>query len=530
LLKNELNRISDINMSNDELIFLEEDSTESDGDIPDSKYKPWKILVVDDEEQVHTVTNMVLGEFSFDGRQLEIIHAYSGHEALEMFHKHHDIAICLLDVVMETDRAGLDVVQQVRDKMKNVYTRIVLRTGQPGQAPEDEVIKKLDINDYKDKTELTHSKLHTLIYSCLRSYRDIIALDNTRKGLEQVINASNSVFSHHFTGEFAQGILQQFSSLMQFDDHAVYAVEDGLAAHSSKGELRIVEGIGEFDHHCGDNLDLYLPEKMKAQLKEQHTSFMTIHTENAFLASNLIDKKQKNILYLKKKGDSTALQRKLLDIFSHNVLIAFQNLYLLEDIEKAQREMVYLLAESIESRSKETGYHLKRVSSLSYLIANALELDEELALKIHRSSPLHDLGKVAIPDAILNKPGKLTTEEFEIMKTHAQIGHDIIMNSEQELCVTGRMIALEHHERWDGDGYPNGKKGDEISIEGRITAVADVFDALTCKRCYKDAWSIDDVFDYMRKNSGSQFDPKIIDILLIKEADIRMIYQQYAEP
>ncbi len=144
--------------------------------------------------------------------------------------------------------------------------------------------------------------------------------------------------------------------------------------------------------------------------------------------------------------------------------------------------MVYLLAESIESRFKETGFHLKRVANLSFLLASALGVDEDLALNIHRASPLHDLGKVAIPDAILNKPGKLTSDEFEIIKTHAQIGHDIIMSSEHELCVTGRMIALEHHERWDGNGYPNGKKGNEISVEGRITAVADVFDALTCIR------------------------------------------------
>ncbi|MCP3849691.1 MAG: DUF3369 domain-containing protein [Gammaproteobacteria bacterium] len=517
-------------MSDNELIFLDEGSKDSDRAVLDSRHVPWKVLVVDDEEQVHIVTRMVLGEFSFDGRQLEIIHAYSGNEAIELFHKYRDIAICLLDVVMETDTAGLDVVRQVRDKIKNIYTRIVLRTGQPGQAPEDEVIKELDINDYKDKTELTHSKLHTLIYSCLRSYRDIIALDNTRKGLEQVIRASNNVFSHRFTGEFAQGILQQFSSLMQFDEHAAYAIDDGLAAHSAKGKLLIVEGIGQFDQHCGDDLEFYLPEEMKVQLNEQNTSFMTIHTENAFLASNLIDKKQKNILYLKKKGSSTTLQRKILDIFSHNVLVAFQNLYLLEDIEKAQREMVYLLAESIESRSKETGFHLKRVANLSYLLASALGVDEDMALKIHRASPLHDLGKVAIPDAILNKPGKLTSDEFEIMKTHAQIGHDIIMSSEQELCVTGRMIALEHHERWDGNGYPNGKKGNEISVEGRITAVADVFDALTCTRCYKSAWSIDDVFYYMRENSGSQFDPNIIDVLLMNEMEVRQIYQQYSEP
>ena len=172
--------------------------------------------------------------------------------------------------------------------------------------------------------------------------------------------------------------------------------------------------------------------------------------------------------------------------------------------------------------------HLQRVAEISSLLAVALGLDEELTLKIYRSSPLHDLGKIAISDNILNKPGKLTEEEFEIMKTHSQIGHDMILKSDRELCQTGRVIALEHHEHWDGRGYPNAKKGEEISIEGRIVAVADVFDALSCKRCYKEAWEISEVFAYMKEKSSTQFDPQIIDVLLDNETEIREIYVKYA--
>jgi response regulator RpfG family c-di-GMP phosphodiesterase len=444
-----------------------------------------------------------------------------------MFREHADIAICLLDVVMETDSAGLDLVSKIRIDLNNHITRIVLRTGQPGQAPEESVIKTYDINDYKDKTELTRLKLHTLIYSCLRSYRDIISLEHTRKGLEHVIRASNNVFSSH-AGEFAQGILQQFTSLMRFGNNAFYAIEDGLAASTHQGILRVVEGIGEFTSLKGKLLDDILPKSVLEKLNAQEQGFMSIHDKNAFLASSMIDKNRKSILYLQKIGSSTALQRKLLDIFSNNVLIAFQNIHLMEDIDKAQQEMVYLLAEAIETRSQETGFHLQRVAELSLLLAKGLELDEELALKIHRSSPLHDLGKIAIPDEILNKPGKLTIDEFEIMKTHSHIGHDMIIDSERELCQTGRLIAQEHHERWDGAGYPNGKSGEDISIEGRITAVADVFDALSAKRCYKDAWTLDEVFKFMKENSGSQFDPQIIDILLSNENEIRDIYKKYS--
>jgi response regulator RpfG family c-di-GMP phosphodiesterase len=517
-------------MNDDELFFLEEDSEINPlEDSYSTFHPPWKILVVDDEEQIHTVTRLVLRDFSFDDRNLELLHAYSANEALQFLTEHDDIAICLLDVVMETDSAGLDLVSKIRVDLNNSFTRIVLRTGQPGQAPEEDVIKNYDINDYKDKTELTRLKLHTLIYSCLRAYRDIISLNQTRKGLEQVINASNNAFNHCVTGEFAQGILQQFTSLMQFGNNAFYAVENGLAAHSHHGVLRIIEGIGQFHALKGKQLDTILPDEMLEKLHNQKQSFMSFHGDSAFLASSMIDKNRRNILYLQKSGKATALQRKLLDIFSNNVLTAFHNLYLMDDIEKAQQEMVYLLAEAIETRSQETGFHLQRVAELSLLLAVGLNLDEELRVKIHRASPLHDLGKIAIPDGILNKPGKLTTEEFEVMKTHAQIGHDMIINSERELCLTGRLIALEHHERWDGNGYPEGKKGEQISIEGRITAVADVFDALSAKRCYKDAWSLDEVFAFMKENSGSQFDPKIIDLLLKSETEVREIYLKYSE-
>ncbi len=523
-------------MNDDELLFLaDDDETNELENIFGFQHAPWKVLVVDDEEQVHSVTKLVLRDFSFDNRPLELLHAYSAKEALDVFREHKDIAICLLDVVMETDTAGLDVVSQIREELNNRNTRIVLRTGQPGQAPEEEVIKNYDINDYKDKTELTHLKLHTLLYSCLRAYRDMLALEQARLGLEKVIDASNDVFKHQLPSKFAQGILQQFSSLMRFDQHGFYAVEDGLTAQNHNGIWRIIEGIGKFALENNKlaakdrRLDTILPPMLLDELIVQRESFLSVHEHEYFLASSMNGKKNRSLIYLEKSGESTVLQKKILDIFSNNVLTAFQNLYLRADIEKAQQEMVYLLAEAIESRSQETGNHLQRVAELSFLLAKSLNLGEEVSIRIHRASPLHDLGKIAIPDNILNKPGKLTEQEFEVMKTHSQIGHDMIISSERELCQTGRLIALEHHEHWDGNGYPNAKKGEDISIEGRISAVADVFDALCAKRCYKEAWPIDDVFAFMKERADSQFDPQIIATLLKHEIEIREIYNKYAD-
>ncbi|MDF1880871.1 response regulator, partial [Sulfurimonas sp. MAG313] len=140
----------------------------------DTEYKEgWKVLIVDDEEEVHQITRAVLSKFEFEGRGIEMISAYSGHEAIEKLKEHNNVALILLDVVMETDHAGLDAVKRIREELNNRMVRIILRTGQPGSAPEQEVIRDYDINDYKEKTELTASKLYTSVISSLRAYRDI---------------------------------------------------------------------------------------------------------------------------------------------------------------------------------------------------------------------------------------------------------------------------------------------------------------------------------------------------------------------
>lgn len=146
----------------------------------------WKILIVDDEPEVHAVTKLALSDFEFQEKRLEFISAYSGSEATQLINQHPDAAIVLLDVVMETDDAGLKVAQYIRHEAKNHHVRIILRTGQPGQAPERQVIVNYDINDYKSKTELTAQKLFTVVMSSLRSYRDILAIEQSRQGLEKL--------------------------------------------------------------------------------------------------------------------------------------------------------------------------------------------------------------------------------------------------------------------------------------------------------------------------------------------------------
>ena len=182
------------------------------------------------------------------------------------------------------------------------------------------------------------------------------------------------------------------------------------------------------------------------------------------------------------------------------------------EIENTQKEVVFTMGSIGESRSKETGNHVKRVAEYSKLLGLYYGLDEKEAEMLKQASPMHDIGKVAIPDAILNKPGRFDEKEREIMNTHAALGYEMLKHSNRPLLKMAAIVANEHHEKWDGSGYPQGLSGENIHIYGRITALADVFDALGSDRVYKKAWSDEKIFNLFKEEKGKHFDPKLIDI------------------
>lgn len=332
---------------------------------------PWKVLIVDDDLEVHKVTKAVLNEFVYLNRPIELISNYSGAEALQTLEECDDIVLILLDVVMEDNDTGLVVVKKIREELKNNTIQIILRTGQAGKAPELEVVTNYAINDYKEKTELTSQKLYTSIITAIRAYINIKSLE------------------------------------------------------SSKLEIQKLN----------------------------------------------------------------------------------------KEIVETQKEVVFRMGAIGEARSKETGMHVKRVAEYSKTMALYLGVEESKAEILKQASPMHDIGKVAIPDSILNKPGKLTQEEFAIMKTHAQLGYEMLEGSNKAILKVAAIVAHDHHEKWDGTGYPRGLEGKDIHVYGRITAMADVFDALGSDRVYKKAWPDEKIFEFFKEEKGKHFDPEIVDIL-----------------
>ena len=516
-------------MSTDDLMFAPEVPVSQQ----DMVAPPWKVMIVDDEPGIHDVTKLALKSVTFSGRPLVFIDCFSAKEACQAIHQHPDVAVILLDVVMETDHAGLDVAKYVREVAQNQHVRIVLRTGQPGQAPERDVITTFDINDYKEKTELTSIKLFTLIYSCLRAYRDIATIDAGKRGLGHVIEASANIFQLSALDHFSRGVLEQLAALVNAEPGAVLikspASFGALAVSYTDKNWHVVAGTGRYSN-VSDGQDTMTVLAARSDLLEeavkQKRSLFKDQSYAAYFEDRLGNV---NVLLLDGVESIEPIESDLIQLFMRNVSIAFENIHLHQDLEETQREIVCLLGESVERRSQETGNHVRRVAAISELLALAYGLPKEEANILKYASPLHDLGKIAIPDAILNKPGIHTPEETVIMRQHAEIGYRMLVSSKRKVLRAAAVIAHEHHERWDGKGYPQNKFGSDIHIYGRITAVADVFDALSNDRCYKKAWPLEKVLSLFTEEKGKQFDPELVDLLFEKLEEIKAIQTRYQD-
>ena len=229
--------------------------------------------------------------------------------------------------------------------------------------------------------------------------------------------------------------------------------------------------------------------------------------------------------------------RNLLDAHMAHCMLHDQNAVLEDMVQQRTAELtvtrlqiVQRLGMAAEYRDEETGNHILRMSNISALIAQHIGWDKQQCELMLLASPMHDIGKIGIPDNILLKPGKFEPAEWEIMKTHATIGAKLLGGDVSELMQMAREIALSHHEKWDGSGYPNGLAGEDIPMSGRIAAIADVYDALTSTRPYKKAWPFDDAIDFIKENSGKHFDPKVVDVFLSLLPQIKEISELYAEP
>ncbi len=322
---------------NEEVVYAEEEISFAEaGSRDDVVSDGWKIMLVDDEHEIHDVTKLALSEFIFDGRGLTFISAYNAEEAMLLIKENPDVSVILLDVVMETDDAGLRVAKYIREDLGNRMTRIVLRTGQPGVAPEEKVIVAYDINDYKEKTELTRQKLFTTVVSSLRSYSYITSIDNSRNGLIKIIEASSSIFKMRSLEKFVTGVLDQLVTVLQLSKNSLYCQTSGFQTAFSKEDPTILTATGVFKEQVNKNVSEVVPQRILEDLKEAVQSDQSVYYDDrCVLYFHTLDSGD-HMIYL--EGDSSTIEwdKELLELFRDNIGIAFENVY---EFEQMKREL-----------------------------------------------------------------------------------------------------------------------------------------------------------------------------------------------
>ncbi|MBJ7552186.1 HD domain-containing phosphohydrolase [Marinomonas ostreistagni] len=493
-----------------------------------SGLEPWKVALIDDEDDIIAVSEMVLKRLLVDDRPLKFLKAHSAKEAMKLFEENSDIAIAMVDVVMENDHAGLDLVKWIRESHKNTSTRLVLRTGQPGQAPEEDVIRDYDINDYKNKTELNSTRLKTTIYSAIRSYRDIKEVEQGHKGLEDVVNATTRVLQSNSSEEFCAQVYEELKALTADESISLNLYYRNRNVLGQQEYLKMFYDGAQCKMEMSEPLDPY-SKKVAASLQLALDLESDVQTDNSFTCFTQLSKQSECAISIQHDLEFCELTRKLLNVFLTKAAIIFESLSRREDVERTQQELMFILGEAIEQRSKETGCHVRRVSLISEFLARECGLDETMVSLIKHATPMHDIGKIAIPENILHKPAKLDAEEWSTMQTHAQVGYDLLRHSKKSLPIIGANIALYHHEKWNGKGYPAGLKGEDIPIEGRIMALADVIDALAAKRAYKEPWPNSKILELLHEERGQHFDPALCDIAIAKFDEIMALRDVYPD-
>ncbi|MGR5389037.1 HD domain-containing phosphohydrolase [Vibrio crassostreae] len=422
-------------------------------------------------------------------------------------------------VLYENDQIDVNIklISKLRPNLKNLYF----------------------INDYSVTSELIRKDISRIMADFpsinLAEIRDL-SLKQTSEFLKGV-SADDAVLLSHYNTELDQGVYHTYQEVAETLSASSAAPVFALWQFNIVGDV-----LGGYVNHSGSMgeeavsaLDKYVPLNFSTPLvpgdnkrfvfnylamKRHGISTNALPDEAVFInePSSFIRKNFQLLLGL------------LLVIAGLSLIILMQFVTLRQKKELAkknkrilklqkqtlniQKDMIHVLGEAIETRSGETGNHVKRVAKLSALLAKQRGLSHREVEMIEIISPMHDVGKISVPESILDKPGKLTDQEWEVMKLHTTAGYNLLKSGSGDITNLAAIIANEHHERWDGTGYPNGKVGDEIHLFARITAVADVFDALLSARCYKEPWPLDMVVDLFERECGYQFDPQLTKLLL----------------
>ncbi|MBR1167677.1 MULTISPECIES: ATP-binding response regulator [Bradyrhizobium] len=409
----------------------------------DSNARKWKIAVIDDDPAVHDGTRFALSDYSLNGQSLEILSAYSAAEGRKLMAEHRDVAAVLLDVIMETDVAGLELVEFIRNEIRNETVRIILRTGQPGQAPERRVIVQYDINDYKAKTELTADKLFTSLTAALRSYQQLERMVQTRRGLEIIIDAASTLYDFKSMQRLAEGVLTQLASLLNVDCAGILVLRDN---GGNDPELSVLAGSGCYSRFIGTTsskaLDPELREMVEAAFQRRKNEFAD-HRSVIYLRTG---SGREVVVLLQAERELSETDRSLVEIFSSRLSIAFDNVILYQQLQDANTQLEDRVAQRTRAlmqanrRLSAQWLRLQRANGFKNEILGTVahDLKNPLGVILGRTEMLKEListgasesGVVAQVDHIRDATKRLTTMVDHLISDAMADAFDITIRRE----------------------------------------------------------------------------------------------------
>lgn len=423
-----------------------------------------------------------------------VLSGYSEHEIIgqrhSMFHTSEESDTKIADL-WNTILQGNYWHNTIKNRTKSGDYFILDQTIFPLYDAENSITEFMSIGD--DVTELFH-------------YRDFleIELHKNRKNLaetlhfleqyQEALQTSTAVCHMSIDGEIIDAN-ETFCMLLGYEKSSILEMKECLVCEHEDFSIDVIH------HHLQDE------GSFKKEYRYRTKEGLAKTFASVFLPISNTDGKIVEIL---------SIHHNITDLIELN-----------QEILKTQHDVLTVLGEAAETKSEETGSHVKRVAAYTRFLADKYGLDPAHSQMLEMVAPMHDTGKIAIPDAILHKPGQLSVEEMEVMKTHAHRGHQMFSHSERPMMQLAALVALSHHEKYDGSGYPSGLKGEEIPIEGRIVAIADVFDSLGSPRVYKESWPLEKILDYFKEQRSHHFDPKLVDILFENIDDFTAIRDRF---
>lgn len=397
---------------------------------------PWRILIVDDDADVHAVSRLILNKIVFKHRPLELLCAYSAVQARDILLREKNIAVILLDVVMETEDAGLKLVRVIREELKNSDVRIILRTGQPGQAPEERVIVDYDINDYKAKNELTSQKLFTAVISALRAYETIMSLNKTGQGLEKILHSSDSLFKIQSMNEFASGILTQLSLFLDCKPQGIICIEENNdveinPSRTLPNNMKIIAATEEFECCMKCNLDESCGHQEIASLIQKTIAAKATQFNQIYSAFYLDTNENNAAIVLVCSEDAIdEHDRNLLEVFTSKISIALANAIHYQKMISFEKAATTDFLTGLNNRRQllRLGAPLLALANRNNCLAVAM-IDIDYFKRINDSYG-HDVG-----DMVLKKLAEMMNERFRRMDVIARYGGE-------EFCILAPSINI----------------------------------------------------------------------------------------